>query len=391
MVDYGGAGRALSGTYRGARWGRRTIVQRSWFKDLIYRSVLLALMVEHPEVEDQRIREAAERMARVLNGTPLHMEDEGFFARVAQWFRKKITRGIRYPEYRGPSRDTFQARLFRWAYSGASTDRGLEVLDYVHFPGGDDPAKEFAKRFQWATAQVLRDPMGPRSSAHNYVRDEMLRDIEIGLTEAQVERRIHNRNLALKALGGGAAGATLSTIGLHSDWQEAVGITLAGSGAAALMEGMVGSYRTTQNMLAVRRRALSWLFSLAKVLLEWRGSNLPERDAEEDWRDYLLRTLQFLVREDSEGLRLMLAEMNTEEKVAKLVEAAERVHDQDLARVIMEVETTLQYNVQDFPFAVRELLYLASGLSPKVGGYSYPELDPGQGPAQIPRMPGELD
>ncbi|MFF4626389.1 hypothetical protein [Streptomyces griseorubiginosus] len=391
MVDYGGGGRALSGAYRGAKFGRRTIVQRSWFKDLLYRSVLMALMVEHPDVEDQRIREAAERMCRILSQTPVPMEAEGFFARVAQWFRNKFTRGVRYPEYRGPSRDSFQARLLRWAYSAASTMRGLEALEYAHFSGGGDPAREFAKRFQWATARVLHDTTGPRSSAQNFVRDEMLRDIEIGVTEAQQQQRIHNRNVALKSIGGGVAGATLSTLGLHSDWQEAVGLTLAGSGAGALMEGLSGTYRVTQNMLAVRRRALAWLLSLAGVLLEWPRLNLPERDVDEDWREYLLRSLDSIVREDVNTLRVILGEMGAEEQLAKLLDAAERVKDDDLYRVITEMETALQFRVREFPFTVRELLYLASGLSPKAGGHSYPEIDPGQRPPQLPPGPDELE
>ncbi|MGW7258988.1 hypothetical protein [Streptomyces sp. NPDC054834] len=386
-------GRALSTTYKGAKWGLRTWTQRQWFKYLVRRSVVLALLMGVQDVAPQRIREAATSMTRVLMKTSIPMESEGFFAKLGHWFRRWVTHGVRYPEFRGPERDSFQERLRRWAHEAARSEKGRLALDYVSFPGGEGQAEIFARNFQLATAHVLNDPTGPPTDSQNHARDRMLHEIEVGLTEQQIQARMHNRNAFLRSFAAGATGAAFSAIGMHNDWYETVGFAVVGAGASATVDyTLLGARRVTQRMTAARRKTLAWLLFLIKALVRWQGEALPGWEIEEGWRDYLPRALDFLATEDNDALQGMLHEWGTSERLEKLIATAERASDEDLSRLLTEVETALDYGeLHDFPNAVRNLLYLLRGISPRSGGHSRPEIAPGERPPQLPGIPDELE
>ncbi|MER7478988.1 hypothetical protein ABTX60_15245 [Streptomyces sp. NPDC126510] len=277
--------------------------------------------------------------------------------------------------------------------AAAKSERGEEALNYARFPDGENRPKVFARYLQLATAHILRDPLGPRTEAQNHVRDEMYHHIEIGLTEEQIQGRLHTRNAALRSVAAGAAGAALSGIGFHNDWYETLSFAAVGVGASATLDyAMAGSLRVTQKMIAARRKALNWLLFLMKSLHQWRGEELPRWEVEEGWREYLPRVLDFLVSESNDELKGFLLELDTVGRVQRLIETAERSTDEDLSRLLTEVETALEYNdLHDFPDAIRNLLYLMQDVSPKSGGYSRPEIAPGERPPQLPRIPNELE
>ncbi|WP_405814249.1 hypothetical protein OG241_06635 [Streptomyces sp. NBC_01390] len=392
MTDLTG-GRALSRTFKTAKWGLRTWTQRQWFKYLIQKSVLWALLMANSEAHPQQVREAASIMRRVLMKTPISRDPEGFSKKLGQLARRWITRGVRYPDFRGPERDSFQDRLREWALDAAKTERGKVALDYAQFPASENRAEAFARNFQLATGHILNDPTGPPTDAQNYARDAMLREIEIGLTAQQIQGKSHNRNAVLRSIAAGATGAAFSGIGLHGEWYETASFAIIGATASATVDyTLVGTRNVTQRMVAARRKALAWLLFLMKTLLNWRESELPSWGIEEGWREYLPRALEFMVTEENETLQGMLQEMETTGRLNKLIETAERAADEDLSRLLTEVETALEYNdLHDFPDAVGNLIYLLKGVSPKSGGYSRPEIAPGERPPQLPRIPDELE
>ncbi|MBB5102975.1 hypothetical protein [Streptomyces spectabilis] len=389
MADLGGGSRAVMGSYKAARFGARTWTQRQWFKYLLYKSVLLALMMERPEVENQRVREAAQKMCRLLRKTPVPMERDGFTAGVGRFFRKFLTWGIRYPDYRGPLRDSYQQRLHDWAKLAAQSGPGLSALEYAQFSGGTDPAETFARRFQEATGRILHDASGPASDAQNYARDTMLHHIDVGLTEAQIQAKLHNRNAALRSAATGAASATLSALGFHNDWYETVGLAAAGSGASLTLDyGVAAARHNTRKMIAARRQALTFLLWMLRLLTGMRGVTFPEREIEEDWGEYLVRGLHGLVREDSDHLTVMLREFDVEARLSRLIETAERANDEDLDSLLTDFQTALDYpDMGDLPNAVRNLLFLLRGVSLRSGNFSQPEIGSSGDPLILPPNP----
>ncbi|MBM7169364.1 hypothetical protein JQK87_13255 [Streptomyces sp. G44] len=391
MTDLSGTGRAVTGAYSAARFGARTWTQRQWFKYLLYKSVLQALMVERPDVENQRVREAAHKLCRLLRKTPVPMERDGFTAGLGRFWRRILTWGMRYPDFRGPLRDSFQTRLRDWARTAARSDAGMAALEHAQFPGGRDPAEAFARSFQQATATVLNDASGPLSDAQNHARDAMLHHIDVGLTEAQIQAKLHNRSAGLRSATAGAAGATLSALGFHNDWYETLGLAMAGSGASlALDYGVATARHSTRKMIAARRQALTFLLWMLKVLTGTRGLEFPEREMAEDWGDYLTRGLNGLVREDAENVIMMLREHGMDDRLSKLIETSERAKDEDLDSLLTDFETALYYpETEDLPNAVRNLLFLLRGVSLRSGNFSRPEIGPtGEPPPGLPPASG---
>ncbi len=379
------------GAYKGAIFGKRTLTWRRWFKHLLLHAVIRALLVEEPNVESQRIREAAQKICIVLGQTPVPMESPGLFSRISSWFRRRITRGVRFPDYRGPLRESYQHRLLLWAEAAARSESGIEALRYAQFAYGEDPPALFAERFCAAVAGILTDPTEALSDAENHVRYQMLLDIEVGLTEEQRRARVRGRNLSLQIFGAASASAALSQFGFHNDWQQTVGLAATGAGTAAVFDYTTNAIRgVTREMTAARRQALAWLRSITRMILRWRGRDVPQRDVDEDWKDYLPRVLSALVASDGDALLGMLREFGLVSRLDKLIETAQRARDEDLSSLLTDIETTLHYDdVRYFPDAVRNLLHLVGDVPPRPGGYSRPEIPPGD-PPQIPPGPGAL-
>ncbi|MFI1024480.1 hypothetical protein ACH4TW_27260 [Streptomyces olivaceus] len=386
MVDPGGTSRALMGVYKGAVFGKRTLTWRRWFKHLIFQSVLRALLMEQPDVETQRIREAAQKLCTVLGQTVVPMEPSGFFAKIGSWFRRHITRGVRFPDYRGPLRETYQHRLYLWAELAARSQPGREALRYAQFPDVEDSPALFAQRFRAAVAEVLSNPAEPLGEAENHARYQMLLSIEIGLTEQQRHDRRRGRNLTLQMVGAAGASAALSQFGFNNDWQQTVGLSVAGAGTAAVYDVTAGALRgVTREMTAARRQALAWLRVIVRILLRWRGDGVPQREVDEDWKEYLPRALTVLVARDAENLLMMLREFNAVDRLDKLIETAQRARDEDLSSLLTDLETTLHYDdLRYFPDAVKNLLHLIGDVTPRPGGYAQPEIVPGDPPGIPP-------
>ncbi|MFJ6930875.1 hypothetical protein ACIQUP_26700 [Streptomyces nigra] len=390
MADLGGGGRALVGTYKAAKFGKRTVTQRSWFKFLLRRSIMLALTIEQGDLDRQRIREAASLLFQVMAHTPIPGEPDGFFARISRWFRKK-THAIYYPRHHGPARSTFQGRIALWAKSAAESSKGRQALAYAGFDAGEETADVFAKRFQLATEFVLRDPLGPDSEAQNYVRDKMLQEIELGRTEAEILKGIHRRNQALKSAGAGATGALVSAFGFNNNWYETIGFGVVGLAVGALAEPSSG-LTMTQVMAAARREALSWLRLLASAIIPPPSRRLLQGEREPHWLEILPAVVFAAAHNDRNQLESVLEEIQAKSLIAELIESAERAKDGELLGAVQEVQRTLKYKeYEQMPDAIQHLIFIVRQVPSRIGGYARPEMGPGETYPQIPPNTNALE
>ncbi|WP_143688233.1 hypothetical protein [Streptomyces sp. 3214.6] len=390
MADLGGASRALIGTYKGAKLGKRTITQRSWFKFLLRRSIMYALVIDQQDVDRQRIREATDLLFRVMAHTPIPDEPDGFFARISRWFRKK-THAVFYPKYEGTHRSTFQDRIGGWAKLVAESHQGKRALSYAQFDAGEETAAVFAKRFQLATEFVLRDALGPESEALNHVRDRMLQEIELGRTEAETLLEQHRRNQALKSAGAGATGALLSAFGFNNNWYETIGFGVVGLAVGALSESTPVGLQMTQVMAAARREALSWLRLLANALIPPPTRRLPG-EQEPHWLELLPRVIFAAAHNDRSQLESVLDELQAKALIAQVIESAERAKDGELLGALTEVQRTLRYKeYEQMPDAIQHLIFIIRQVPFRIGGYARPEIASGETYPQIRRAPDELE
>ncbi|WP_330478383.1 hypothetical protein OG301_22555 [Streptomyces platensis] len=366
MAEMSSLSRGALGAYRGARFGRKIMVQRRWFAHLRYRAVVLALIWPETGIVPRRVHEAALILCDVLADSPLLEARGGLFSRVGRWYRQRVAWGIRYPDYRGPARATFWRRLYEWARNAADTRTGRDALALAEFEGGDDPSHSFAMRFVASTSAVLLDAGIPEEL--NKLRDDMVNEIYRGESDAEMHEKHRRLQVVVRAMAGGVASAALSYFGFHNDLMDVLGLGAVGVGvtaAADVMHGRISAF--SEEILAARRQARDWLGTLSAWLVGyvvWAEDSLRRREF--SGVDELVHVLTALASNDAR-----IAEAPPDNailaQVEHLLETAERAHDSELKVALFNIQGALMFRRDSLPDSIANLIALVQGV-PDVSG-----------------------
>ncbi|MEU4494224.1 hypothetical protein AB0F96_12435 [Streptomyces sp. NPDC023998] len=395
MVDPLGVSKAAHSGYRMARFGARTFTERRFLREhLLAQAAITAIHNPAAELPDST-RQAARNFAEVLARTPVPLDDTDprLMSRIKRrWQRLRL--GARYPQHKGTARTTFDHRLYEWAKKAAASPQGREALRLAGFQGGDDPSTEFADRFQRATQMALLDAK-PLSESENALRDQMMRETMVGLTDQQRMHRLRELKATTTAVVTGAAVTTYSMLASHNElWPESITFGTVAAGLVGVAYVTYGGFTTaTLEMAAARRQVRAWLNRLTLSLQNsYRTDGQLPEPCDPDWLPKVLyeKTRRITVSSDGRPPRSDLDHFLAKEylihDVKELINTAERTRDTQLMSSLLDLETGINYDSRIVPFAVRALLDIVRNVPPLASESSPPQISqisPGGGKNEL--------
>lgn len=344
----GGPGRWL----RGLLLGKRVLSQRSWFRYLLHRALVMAFLADG-DLVTPRIDQIARSFAEILEVTPVPLERQrGFFNRLGRRLRETVTQGVRYPAYRGSMRETFWERLFRWVRNAAETQEGQELLASA---GMAQRHIEFTWRVVAETYRILIEPT--TSDWQETARNAMTAELFRGTSDETNRRRFRTLQVIVRALVAGVGTTTVSVLAFNQSVLDSIGLGAVAVGLAAATDVVShGTGKVTEQMLAVRRQAKSWLASLSSWLIgyvSWEGNAVRAGDLR--GVDRLVYILTRVTAKEAH-IRNLPHDADILEGLRLIKDNASQANDAELVTALLQIQGALLFAPDDLPDSIASLI-----------------------------------